>query len=180
MIGELRKMNFEHCPDLCWMPVRTKPRQEKKLREYCAAHGIECYLPLLRKLHHYGKRTMEFMLPMFPGYVFCLLSEDIYRTIVISNAVLYKINIEEKSEASLLKELVAIRAFEELVLKEDIVIKPELVAGKAVEISTGPFKGITGIIEYRKNKTVITVNVEILGQSASVEVDADSLEPIEK
>ena len=173
-------MKFEHCAGFCWTPVRTKPRQEKKLREYCAAHGVECYLPLLTKLHHYGKRTMKFMLPMFPGYVFCLLSEDIYRTIVLSNAVLYRINIEEKSEASLLKELDAVRAFEELVLKEDIVIKPELVVGTPVEISTGPVKGITGIIEYRKNKTVISVNVEILGQSASVEVDADSLEPIEK
>ena len=162
------------------MPVRTKPRQEKKLKEYCAAHGVECYLPLLRKLHHYGKRTVEFMLPMFPGYVFCLLSEDIYRTITISNAVLYRINIDEKGEVCLLKELASIRAFEELVLNEDIVVKPELVAGTPVEISTGPFKGITGIIEYRKNKTLITVNVEILGQSASVEVDADSLEPIEK
>jgi transcription antitermination factor NusG len=173
-------MRFEHCPGLCWTPVRTKPRQEKKLKEYCAAHGIECYLPLLRKLHHYGKRTMEFMLPMFPGYVFCLLSEDIYRIIVISNAVLYRINMNEKSEVSLLKELAAVRIFEELVLKKDIMVKPELVAGTPVEISTGPFKGISGIIEYRKNKTVITVNVEILGQSASVEVDADSLEPIEK
>lgn len=162
------------------MPVRTKPRQEKKLKEYCAAHGVECYLPLLRKLHHYGKRTVEFMLPMFPGYVFCLLSEDIYRTITISNAVLYRINIDEKGEVCLLKELASIRAFEELVLNEDIVVKPELVAGTPVEISTGPFKGITGIIEYRKNKTLITVNVEILGQSASVEVDADSLEPIGK
>ncbi|MEI8248035.1 MAG: transcription termination/antitermination NusG family protein [Lentisphaerota bacterium] len=173
-------MKFEHCPELCWMPVRTKPRQEKKLKEYCAAHGVECYLPLLRKLHHYGKRTVEFMLPMFPGYVFCLLSEDIYRTITISNAVLYRINIDEKGEVCLLKELASIRAFEELVLNEDIVVKPELVAGTPVEISTGPFKGITGIIEYRKNKTLITVNVEILGQSASVEVDADSLEPIGK
>ncbi len=162
------------------MPVRTKPRQEKKLKEYCAAHGVECYLPLLRKLHHYGKRTVEFMLPMFPGYVFCLLSEDIYQKIVISNAVLYRINIDEKGEVSLLKELASIRAFEEMVLNEDIVVKPELVAGAPVEISTGPFKGITGIIEYRKNKTVITVNVEILGQSVSVEVDADSLEPIKK
>ncbi len=173
-------MIFEHCPGVCWMPVRTKPRQEKKLKEYCAAHGVECYLPLLKKLHNYGKRTVEFMLPMFPGYVFCLLSEDLYQKIVISNAVLYRINIDEKGEVALLKELVAIRSFEELVLNEDIVVKPELVAGTPVEISTGPFKGITGIIEYRKNKTVITVNVEILGQSASVEVDADSLEPIEK
>jgi transcription antitermination factor NusG len=178
MNGEILRMRFEQCPGFCWMPVRTKPRQEKKLREYCSAHRIECYLPLIRKLHQYDKRTMAFMLPMFPGYVFCLISEENYKTMVLSNAVLFKISLDEKGEAVLLKELESIRAFELLALKEDIVIKPELVAGTPVEISTGPFKGITGIVEYRKNKTVITVNIEILGQSASVEVEAGLLEEI--
>lgn len=178
MNGEMTNMRFEHHPGFCWMPVRTKPRQEKKTREYCFAHQIECYLPLIRKLHYYGKRSMEFMLPMFPGYVFCLVSEENYKIMVLSNAVLFKISLDEKGEACLLKELESIRAFERLALEKDIVVKPELVTGTPVEVSSGPFKGITGVVEYRKNKTMITVNIEILGQSASVEVDAGLLEPI--
>ena len=116
---------------------------------------------------------------MFPGYVFCLVSEENYKIIVLSNAALFKINLDERGETLLLKELESIRAFERLALEKDIVVKPELVAGMSVEVSSGPFKGITGIVEYRKNKTMITVNIEILGQSASVEVDAGLLDPIQ-
>jgi transcription antitermination factor NusG len=170
-------VKLEQSKDDCiWMPVRTKPRQEKKLKEYCDANGVVSYLPLLRKIHHYGKRHASFMVPMFPGYIFCLLKDDIYEKITFSKAVLFRIILDSTSEKILLNELRDIQTMEELSLVEELVVKPELVPGTPVEINSGPFRGIRGIIEYRKNKIIMTVNVDILGRSVSVEIDANSMD----
>lgn len=172
-------MNFEHKPDFLWMPVRTKPRREKKVLEYCNAHEIPCYLPLNKRIHRYERRTVEFFIPMFSGYVFCSLNEEYYQKLLRSNAVLFRINISDKQEAGLLDELRSVKAFEEISMSSDIIVKPELAEGASVTVAEGPMKGMSGIIERRKGKTVISVNIEILGQSVSAEFDAGDLEPEE-
>jgi transcription antitermination factor NusG len=167
---------LKNIPGFIWMPVRTKPRREKKVAEYCQANGIEYYLPLKRNVHRYERRTVEFRVPMFPGYVFCSLNEASYQTLLRSNAIVYRITIDEVEERSLLEELKAIRAFEELANKSEVEVKPELVKGTKVVIQAGPMKGMQGIIERRKGKTLMSVNIEILGQSATAEVDVGDLE----
>jgi hypothetical protein len=101
-------MELKHIPGFIWTPVRTKPRREKKLAEYCKANNVDCYLPLKRKLHRYDRRTVEFFIPMFPGYVFCCLDEDKYQRILRSNLIVFRIKIDEKAEDILLKELDAV------------------------------------------------------------------------
>jgi transcription antitermination factor NusG len=165
-----------HIPGFVWMPVRTKPRREKKVAEYCEANGILYYLPLRRNLHRYERRTVEFRVPMFPGYVFCSLNEALYQRLVRSNAIVYRINIDEVEERALLEELLAIRAIEELTEKTEVEVKPELVRGTKVLIHSGPMKGMQGIIERRKGKTLMSVNIEILGQSVTAEVDIGDVE----
>lgn len=170
------KIVLKHIPGFIWMPVRTKPRREKKVAEYCEANDISCYLPLKRNVHRYERRTVEFRVPMFPGYVFCSLNEAYYQRLLRSNAIVYRINIDKVEEESLLEELQAIRAFEELSDKSEVEVKPELVKGTKVVIQSGPMKGMQGIIERRKGKTLMSVNIEILGQSATAEVDVGDLE----
>lgn len=166
----------EHIPGHIWTPVRTKPRREKKLAEYCEAKGVEFYLPLKKRIHRYGRRTVEFFIPMFPGYVFCCLDEKKYQTILRSNCIVFRINIDEAGEEELLRELKSIRAFEKLSHETEVTVKPELVEGARVKINSGPFQGTTGFIERRKGKTLLTVNIEILGQSVTAEVDAGDLD----
>lgn len=165
-----------HHAERLWMPVRTKPRQEKKLAEYCKVHNIDYYLPLRRKLHRYSKGKCEFTLPMFSGYIFCCLNQELYSVLVRSNAVLFKINLDEIDEARLLGELRNIYQLEMLALEHTLVIKPELKPGIPVTISSGPFRGIEGIVSFRNNRHYITINIEMLGQSVSAKVDIDAVE----
>ena len=159
-----------------WTPIRTKPRQEKKLARYCAANNIPCYLPLIQKTHSYGKRKEIFSSPMFSGYVFCRINEDLFSTLQLSNAIVYKIPVDEHSERILIKELKSIRVFERISNSCTIEICPELVAGTPVEISRGAFQGITGVVQSRKNKLMLIVSIELLGQTAAVEINAADLE----
>jgi len=169
---------FAECSGYLWTPVRTKPRQEKKLKEYCRSKKIECYLPLLKKAHKYGKRTTTFTVPMFPGYVFCHIDEELYRDLVLSHAVLFKVNVNEHNEGQLLLELRAIQTMERLCGMQEIEIKPELVKGVQVEVVSGPLQGTCGVVKTRKNRTMLTVNIEILGHSASVEINAEDVDAV--
>ncbi|MCF6175056.1 MAG: hypothetical protein L3J71_04775 [Victivallaceae bacterium] len=168
--------NIEHNDGWLWMPVRTKPRQEKKLAAYCKIHNIGCYLPLLRRMHHYEKSNAEFKLPMFPGYIFCQINNDTYSTIVRSNTVLFKIDLDETGEAQLIKELLSIRQLETLAMENKLIIKPELEPGTPVTIKSGPFRDIEGIVSFRNNRCRITINIEMLGQSVSTEVNIENVD----
>ena len=99
---------LEYKRGLIWTPVRTKPKREKKLAGYCAAHDVDFYLPFKRSIHRYARRSVEFLLPMFPGYVFCCLNEEKYQLVLRSNCVVYRINILEADEKLLLRELDAV------------------------------------------------------------------------
>jgi transcription antitermination factor NusG len=169
-------MRLEHSGDGIWMPVRTKPRQEKKLKEYCDAHGIPCYLPLQKRMHRYNRRCVEFFIPMFSGYVFCQVNDARFSQMVCSNAVLFKIDVDEFDEGNLLDELNSIRRLELLSSEQEVVVKPELVPGVPVMIKHGPLQGMSGIVSARNKKTILSVNIEMLGQSVSAEVDIEFLE----
>ena len=169
-------MNISNSPGFLWTPVRTKPRQEKKFIEYCEANGIAFYLPLRKSVKRYQRRTVEFYIPMFTGYVFCSLDQDLYQKAVLSNRIVYRLQMSEKSEEELIKDLCDIQMIERLTSESDVIVRPELAEGKKIIVKSGPFKGMSGVVEKRKGKSMITINVEILGQSVSAETDVEDIE----
>ena len=169
-------MDMSNSPGFLWTPVRTKPRQEKKFIEFCEAHGIAFYLPLRRTIKRYQRRTVEFYIPMFTGYVFCSINQELYQKAVLSNRIVYRLQMNEKSEEELLGDLRDIQMIEKLACESDIIVRPELASGKKIIVKSGPLKGMRGVVEKRKGKTMITINVEILGQSVSAETDVEDIE----
>lgn len=169
-------IQIEKLENFRWTPVRARPRCEKKVAEFCKGNHIVHYLPLIKKVHRYDRRTVEFFVPMFSGYVFCLLSEENYRVLVLSNAVAFKLNMDDAAENLLIEELKSIQVFEKLALEKEVIVKPELVEGVKVKVTGGPLMGTEGFVEKRKGKTTVSVNIDILGQSVSTVVDAGDLE----
>lgn len=170
------EMRISNSPGFLWTPVRTKPRQEKKFIEYCDAHGIVFYLPLRRNVKRYQRRTVEFYVPMFTGYVFCSLDHSLYQKAVISNRIVYRLQMNEKSEEELIKDLCDIQMIEKISNEADVTVRPELAVGRKIIVKSGPLKGIRGVVEKRRGKTMITINVEMLGQSVSTETDIEDIE----
>jgi len=172
-----KQVDFDIRPGYIWTPVRTKPRQEKKLAEYCIANSIEEYLPLRKSVRRYGRKNFEFQVPMFSGYIFCRISQDSFQRLILSKAYFYRIQMDEMLEKVLVEELKSIRMMEQLTRESmDVVVRPEIVEGTLVNVKKGPFRGISGIVTRRKGKTEITVNIEILGQSVTAKIDIEDLE----
>ncbi len=168
---------LKHLEGALWTPVRTRPRCEKKLAEFCVSRRIDMYLPLRKSLKRYQRRTFEFQVPMFPGYIFCQINEENSKTIVMSKAYLHRIRIDDYAEKNLIEELISIRALE-LMQKHDatLLVRPEIVSGAKVKVSKGPFAGLSGIVDKRKSSTTITINVELLGQSVTAQIDVEDIE----
>jgi len=173
---ESRLMEINKVDKLVWTPIKTKPRQEKKLKHFCGQNSVDCYLPLYKKIKRYGRKTVEHWLPMFPGYVFVLLDDEIYSTLVRSGSIVYRICMNDISEKRLIEDLQTLLKFEKIAADNDIVIKPDILEGKKVSIIEGPFKGMQGVIEKRKNKFAVTVDIDILGQSVSADMDIEDVE----
>ncbi|OGV39022.1 MAG: hypothetical protein A2X48_17825 [Lentisphaerae bacterium GWF2_49_21] len=176
LLQENNGLIIENIPGFLWTPVRTKPRQEKKFVEYCSSNSMKYYLPLRKNVKRYQRRTVEFYIPMFSGYVFCLLNHELYQKVLLSNRIVYRLQMNEKSERDLIKELLGIQMFEKLALESEIIVRPELVTGSRISVKSGPLRGMSGIVEKRKAKTMITINVEMLGQSVSTEIDIEDVQ----
>lgn len=163
-------------PDRRWTAVHTKARCEKIVAGYCDAHGIKHYLPLRRRAKRYQRRTVETYIPMFTGYMFVQIDDDDKQILGRSSKVAHILRIDAPGEMQLVRELQYIRQMEELSKQEELAVQPEIVPGKPVRVVSGPLQGTLGVVEARGSKLRVTVNVELLGQSVSAELDVGEVE----
>ena len=170
-------MEFSVQKDMIWQPVHTRPRCEKKFYSFCEHSSIEVYLPLKVHLNTVRKKIMKSMVPMFPGYAFACLNADLKNKINLSSTVVHYIGLNREQETSLIEDLKSIVILEKLQSdSENLIVAPELKPGKEVYIKSGALKGLTGVVEKRKGVHRVVVNVEIISQSVSMELDACDVE----
>ena len=156
-----------------WFVAHTKPRQEKALaRDLLRSHG-RYFLPMYEAMRRSRRRRWKAQLPLFAGYVFLCGSEEDRLGALKTNRIARVIEVED--QASLVEELSAIERL--LLAGQSVDPCPSLAEGRSCRIRTGPLAGLEGRIERRKDRTRFVVNVTILGQGATVEIDADSVEP---
>ncbi len=159
-----------------WFVLQTKSRQEKVVCDFFRDRQIEYLLPLVAKTTYYGKRKVKSELPLFPGYVFVrsaiqeAYAADRTNRLVRIIPVFDQARIEEELR-SLARALEAQSPFDR---------HPQLVAGVRVEVKSGPLQGVRGVVESRLKMDRLILQVEILGQAISVEVDTDLLAILEE
>ena len=157
-----------------WHVLHTRSRQEKALAESLSAMGIAAFLPLVDVNRTYGRRKASVELPLFPGYLFLKGQlEDAYtadRTkrvahiIPVVNQV--KLTWELRNLWMALHTKVALDPY------------PFLRKGVRVEVRSGPLAGIQGIVESRLKHDRLSLQIDVLGQATSLEIDGAILEVI--
>ena len=154
--------------------ARTKSRREKALADFLRRLGIGYYLPMFKKRQPAGNRIRYSLIPVFPGYVF-FRSGDNERYQAFTSGHVAGV-IEVKDEASLLKDLDQVRR----AIDQDAPLYPYdfVSAGDAVEVTAGPFTGLRGIIQHKKNHFRLILNVECLSRSLALDIEADMVRPL--
>ena len=158
-----------------WFVLHTKSRQEKALARELGAMGLDCYLPLTRHARLHGGRKAVVDEPLFPGYVFLKATTDeaydADRTKRVANI------IRVPDQHHLEWELNNIRLALECSATLDPY--PHLSQGRRVEVRSGPFRGLQGVIEGRGREARLILQVDVLGRAVSMEIDGGVVEPVD-
>ena len=168
-------MEFEISEDRVWTPVHTRPRCEKKFMTWCEKFSITAYLPLRIKAKTIGKKVYKSFIPMFPGYTFAWLNSESKHKINQTNTVVSFIDLNRPQEESLVRDLRGIVLMEHMQELDELEVSPEITVGKEVKIKSGPLRGLFGIVQKRKGVHRVVVNVEMISQSVSMEIDASDV-----
>ena len=158
-----------------WYVLHTKSRQEKALAASLFAMDVPFVLPMVRKACYHGRRKVFVNAPLFPGYLFLRGSIDqayeADRTKRLANV------IQVADQARIDREIHSLH----LAIGQEARLDPYpyLKKGIWVEVRSGPFEGMQGLIEDRVKADRLILQVDVLGQATSVEIDSALLETIE-
>ncbi len=157
-----------------WWVAHTKARNEKALAWQLLKMEITYFLPLVEKTSIKGKRKFKSLLPLFGGYLFfCGDDEDRYKALT-TNRIANVIPVaDQESFVSQLRDV-----YTALTCGAEVDPFPSVVEGKRCVVTSGPLRGVEGIVEKKESVTRILLKVDILGQSAAVTIDPAFLEPV--
>lgn len=158
-----------------WLVLRTRARQEKAVARYLHAQGVNHYLPLIPRVTVSGNRKFRSEVPLFPGYVFLNGPAESAYGAVTNKRVCQILPVPNQQQ--LVDELMQIHRA--ICADVQIELYPFAVIGQRCRIRAGTLKGVEGTLIDRPRRDRFVLQVNMIGQGASLEIDADLLEPIE-
>jgi transcriptional antiterminator RfaH len=157
-----------------WWVIHTKSRNEKALAWQMMKKEINYFLPMRWKVRQTRGRKVRSLLPLFTGYSFFCGNEKNRIEILKTNRVANL--IEVKNPRKLINDLKPIDTM--IRNGEDIQPEDNVPEGTFCRVIAGPLMGTTGVVINKTGRRRLVLQVEMLGQAASVEIDSDMVEPI--
>jgi transcription antitermination factor NusG len=132
-----------------------------------------CYIPTYFKSKKYQRRNVKTELPLFPGYVFVSLSDELKQKRLLDSGLITSI-IPVPNQRELMRQLKSIK---KLLSSDTTINVVSHKIGDEVTIIHGSLQGTHGVIErIDDNRSKIFLNIDIIGQAVVVEVDNDNIE----
>jgi transcription antitermination factor NusG len=160
-----------------WYALYTRSRFEKKLMSELSDRSIDVFLPMREVLSRWKDRKKRIWIPLFPGYIFVHhidVPANRFRILNIPGAVRF-VGHEGRAEPVPDDQVEAVRRFLESSISIDPY--PYLQVGTRVEVIAGPLKGIQGILVKKKGRFRFVLQVDLIRQAISVEIDASDVRP---
>jgi len=161
-----------------WYALYTRSRFEKKMLGDLTDRSIEVFLPMREILSRWKDRKKRIWIPLFPGYIFVHqidTPENRYRVLNIPGAVRF-VGTEGHAQPVPEDQIESVRRF----LESDIAVDPYpyMQPGARVEVIAGPLKGIRGILVEKRGRFRFVIQVDLIRQAVSVEIDASDVRPV--
>ncbi len=158
-----------------WWVVHTRSRNEKALAHDLISKDISYFLPMSWKVRSKSRRTIRSLLPLFNGYLFFCGRENQRVELLKTNRVAHLIEVDDQQK--LLGELVQVNQ----ALQSGAPLTPHkyIKTGQRCRVIAGPLIGLEGIVVRSKNATRLVLQIDMLGQAASVEIDVDMMEVLD-
>jgi transcription antitermination factor NusG len=170
LISGSRVENFE----LHWYAAYTCANHEKRVADQFRLRSIEYFLPLYQTVRKWKDRRKRLELPLFPGYIFLRLPVQERLCVLELASVVRLVGFGALPYALPDREIETLRN----VLSCRLHAEPHLypAVGRRVRIIRGPLEGMEGKLVRNKGLVRLVLSVDIIRQSASVEVDMMDVE----
>lgn len=158
-----------------WFAIYTYSNREKIIAAHLESRGIEHFLPLYQSVRNWSDRKIKLELPLFPGYLFVRASLRNRLPILTVPGV---VNIVSAAgiPIPLASEVIGtLREGLKLVAAQPY---PYLAVGQRVSISSGPLKGLSGVLLRHKPGPRVVISIDSIERSFLVDVPASDLVPI--
>jgi transcription termination/antitermination protein NusG len=161
-----------------WYALYTRSRFEKKMLSELSDRKVEVFLPMREIISRWKDRKKRIWIPLFAGYIFVNhidTPENRYRILNIPGAVRF-VGHEGRAEQIPEDQILSVRRFLEASISMDSY--PYMQVGTRVEVIAGPLKGIRGVLVEKRGKFRFVLQVDLIRQAVSVEIDASDVRPI--
>jgi transcription termination/antitermination protein NusG len=161
-----------------WYALYTRSRFEKKMLSELSDRRIEVFLPMREILSRWKDRKKKIWIPLFPGYIFVNhmdTPENRFRILNIPGAVSF-VGFVGRADPIPEEQIESIRRFLEFGIAVDPY--PYIQVGTRVEVMAGPLKGIKGLLVEKRGRFRFVLQVNLIRQAISVEIDASDVVPI--
>ena len=162
---------------LPWFALYVRPRHEKRTSFLLEEKGFKTFLPLYMTRRRWADRMKTVELPLFPQYVFCRLSENRKTPVLATPGVLNIVGIGRRPVPVDGSEVEAIeRVVDSRLAREPYAF---LRTGIPVRVETGSLAGLTGTLIEIKRVPRLLLSVTLLQRSILVEIDRESVSPLD-
>jgi len=156
-----------------WFALYTKSRSEFKAAEQIETHGIEYYLPTIKKYKQWSDRKKQISEPLIRGYIFIYADEKERIVSLEQNAIVRCLS--ERGRPAKIPDW-QIENLKNMLRNEgDFFITEGLIPGTKVRIKEGPFKDVIGVISDTKGGKTIAVSIDLLNRSVITYLPKESI-----
>lgn len=156
-----------------WWVAHTRSRFEKSFAWDLLRRGIGYFLPMTQRTRLSGGRKRRVMRPLFASYVF-FCGDEASRHAAMTTGRLCR-TLDVPDQASFVAELAAVE--QALTGGAALAPYPFAAVGRRCRIDAGPLRGLEGTVVEHRGSARLVLEVSVLGQGVSVEIDADLLAP---
>jgi transcriptional antiterminator RfaH len=156
--------------NILWYVIQTKPGNEHRVETNLVNQEIETFLPLFENYQYLRGKIVQTIKPFFPNYLFTRLDLGLHYYKVKWTRGVSKI-LGAGSEPVPISERV-IQSIRERIVKGNVVrLEDELKEGDLVQISSGPFRDLTGIFQKKMSDSGrVRILLSLIGVDVSVQL----------
>lgn len=159
-----------------WFAVYTSPNSEKSLVRHLDAREIESFLPSREIAHTWKNRQrVTIVQPLFPSYLFVRIQTRERSKVLQSPGALRIVGNCQGPLSVSDQEIDFLRSDS---YRRRVEPFGDLLVGKKVRIKSGPMQGVQGTLVEKRNSMRFVLTIELINQSAAVEVTGEEIEVV--
>jgi transcriptional antiterminator RfaH len=162
--------NSSNPMNLLWYVIQTKPGNEYRVETNLVNQEIETFLPLVETYQYRRGKIVHTNKPFFPNYLFSRLDLRLHYYKVNWTRGVSKI-LGAGNQPVPISERV-IQSIKERIVKDNVVrLEDELKQGDLVQITSGPFKDLTGIFQKKMSDSGrVRILLSLIGVDVAVQL----------